>query len=618
MNFKNLFVILACPLLHAQELKNTEIEELVVFGNRIQLPIAASSRNIQVITKEQIKKLPARSISEILSFVAGVDIRQRGPFGTQADVSLDGGSFEQTLILLNGIKISDAQTAHNTLNLPLPTELIDRIEILRGPAARIYGINSLTGAINIVTKNPQENFVFAHAFSGTNYKTPEHETTATAYHNYGVQMGGGLVKETHQHQLYGSLEQGNGYRFNTGFDNVKLLYQGNVDFDTKNSLYLLGSWAQSDFGAHGFYAAPGDKDAQEIVATTLVHLGTKHQVSERLTLNSKIGYRYGYDDYRYFKHRLDVARSQHYSNVFTAEANAALKTAVGDFGLGLEHQQQQINSSNIGDHHRSNTGMYAEYKNLYFNKLDVNIGAYINYNSDFGWQVFPGFDLNYSFSDSFSVLANAGSSTRIPSFTDLYLDQRPGNIGNPNLHQEKSFQWEGGFKYSLHKTNVKVIYFNRAISNFIDWTRAESTVPFQAQNFADNKVQGLTVNWNQGLKTTGPNQWRWQASYTYLNSEMSNLEAGILSKYTVNNLRHQIITTLSYSHHKGWSVLFANRYNDRASYKDYFLMDLRVSKQFKSIQVYADGQNLLNQRFIEAGAFPMPGLWTTIGIKVLL
>src|SRR5690606_23168265 len=101
------------------------------------------------------------------SYISGVDIRQRGPFGTQTDISIDGGTSEQTLVLLNGVKMIDAQTAHNMMNIPVPLSAIDHIEVLRGAAARIYGINALTGAINIVTKKGTRSSVAADVQVGS-------------------------------------------------------------------------------------------------------------------------------------------------------------------------------------------------------------------------------------------------------------------------------------------------------------------------------------------------------------------------------------------------------------------------------------------------------------------
>lgn len=127
----------------------TNLNEVIINQNRLQIPFSKQTRNIQIITQEDIKRLPAKSVNELLAYINGVDIRQRGPFGSQADVTIDGGSFEQTLILLNGAKISDPQTAHHSLNLPIPTDAIERIEIIKGPASRIYGINSQIGRAHV-------------------------------------------------------------------------------------------------------------------------------------------------------------------------------------------------------------------------------------------------------------------------------------------------------------------------------------------------------------------------------------------------------------------------------------------------------------------------------------
>ncbi|WP_372473389.1 TonB-dependent receptor [Capnocytophaga sp. ARDL2] len=108
------------------------MSELVITKEPLEMPFGESTRSVQIITKEDIRKLPVSSINELLAYASGVDVRQRGPFGSQADVSIDGGTFEQTMILWNGMKVGDALTAHHNLNLPIPFEAIERIEILKG------------------------------------------------------------------------------------------------------------------------------------------------------------------------------------------------------------------------------------------------------------------------------------------------------------------------------------------------------------------------------------------------------------------------------------------------------------------------------------------------------
>src|SRR5690606_15934137 len=115
-----------------------------------------------------IESLPVQSVNELLSYVAGVDVRQRGPWGSQADISIDGGTFEQVTYLINGIKMNDPQSGHNSMNIPIPINAIERIEVLRGSAARVYGVNSLTGAINIITVKPNKSGAEIQLDGGTN------------------------------------------------------------------------------------------------------------------------------------------------------------------------------------------------------------------------------------------------------------------------------------------------------------------------------------------------------------------------------------------------------------------------------------------------------------------
>lgn len=584
------------------------MEEMVIQSNRLQIPISEQNRNITIVSAAQIEKLPGKSLNELLSYTSGVDIRQRGPFGTQSDISLDGGSFEQTVILLNGIKITDAQTAHNTLNIPLPTEAIERLEILRGPAARIYGVNSLTGAINIVTKSPKESGFFAHLFTGTNFKKDE-EGKKEMYNGRGAQIGGTFVGKNHTQQLYGTHESGSGYRYNTAYHNNRLWYQSAYELNENNRIEAMAGWVRSSFGANGFYAAPGDKESKEVVSTTMVALKSHHRLSDRFTLSPQIGYRYNYDDYRYFRHEYSKARSQHYTNALTAEVSGNYVASFGSFGFGAESRYEKIHSSNIGDHERENYGMYAEFRTLELPKMDITLGTYINYNSSFGWQAFPGLDMSYALNTHFKWILNAGTSQRIPSFTDLYLNQRPGNIGNPLLVDEQAYQVETGYKYRKNNWEAKGFLFYRSINHFIDWTRESADEPWQANNVGKNK----TVGSNVGV-TYSSTHWKNSLEYTYLSPKMSTTEQR-LSKYRLENLKHQLVHTLTYQNN-GFTALLANRYLNRITHADYFLTDVRLSYTLNSFTYYIDGQNLWDKTYIEAGAVPMPGRWFSIGIKI--
>jgi vitamin B12 transporter len=177
----------------------TNLNEVLIKENRIRLPFSQQNRNLTIIDQQKIKSLPVRSVSELLSFVSGVDVRQRGPAGSQADIGMDGGTFDQTLVLLNGVKVSDPQTGHNMMNLPVSIDDIDHIEVLRGSASRIYGLNAITGAINIVTRTAVQSGVSANVFAGSSLK--KDEVSGDAYANYGIRATGDLVLKSSSHMF---------------------------------------------------------------------------------------------------------------------------------------------------------------------------------------------------------------------------------------------------------------------------------------------------------------------------------------------------------------------------------------------------------------------------------
>ncbi|WP_270090376.1 TonB-dependent receptor plug domain-containing protein [Sphingobacterium sp. SYP-B4668] len=592
----------------------TKLSEVQIQQNRLHLPFSKQSRNIQIITSEDIQKLPGSSLNEILQFANGVDIRQRGPFGSQADISIDGGSFEQTILLLNGVKMADPQTAHHALNLPIPIDAIERIEIIRGPASRIYGINSLTGAINIVTKKTTENSLQAHAYIGSSFQGNE-EKANRKYYGAGGQIGGTWYREKHNHLFAYNYQKSSGQRYNTASENNKLYYQGEYVPDSANQLNWAAGYIDNKFGANGFYAAPGDVESEEKVETVFAMISSKHQLTPRLAFSPRISNRYNEDDYRYYRHDFSKARSIHFNNAFSMELNGVYQTSFGDFGIGFESRWEKINSSNIGRHERNNQGAYAEFKTEQVQNLMINIGTYINYNSDYGWQLFPGIDLGYDVAPKWKLVFNAGSSQRIPSFTDLYL-QQTGNIGNPSLLSEQAYQVESGVKYIDNNLIAQVGYFYRSIHDFIDWTRPEETVPYQPFNLGKNNVNGINTSLQYRIGDRQDiNRYSINIGYNYLHPSTKKADQQIDSKYAIESLRHQAIANLTFQH-RDWSITTANRFQERISYRAYFLSDIKLAYQLRNIHLYMDAQNIFDVSYIESGAVPMPGRWYSIGVKL--
>jgi vitamin B12 transporter len=604
--------------LSSKQDSTTRLNEVLVKENRIKLPFSQQNRNLTIIDREKIKSLPVRSVSELLSYVSGVDVRQRGPAGTQADISMDGGTFDETLVLLNGVKVSDPQTGHNMMNLPISIDDIDHIEVLRGSASRIYGLNAITGAINIVTRNAVKTGVIADVFAGSSLK--KDATSGDTYANYGVRVSGDLALNSSSHMFSAGQEASNGYRYNTAFNNQKLYYQGRVNTGATDHLDLMAGYIHNNFGANAFYAAPGDKEAEETVKTTLASVAYTSNITPNWTMVPRISYRYNIDDYLYIKQKPNLFHNHHETGVLDAELNNTFETSIGTFGLGFEGRFEDINSSNLGKRKRNNGGIYGEYKFRPIERLLVNVGSYLNYNSDYGWQAFPGIDAGYTITGNWKAFVNLGTGQRLPTYTDLYY-KGPTNIGNDQLKAEKSKFAEGGIRYNDEQLSFNASYFSRRITNFIDWVKAVQTDPWQPQNFSEVTSKGFTLSADYRVKGVNENDalnnLRVGASYTNLNpSFKATIANANFSRYALESLRNQLSATLTAGLYHVLDLTLAARYCERINYKSYTVMDTRLNFKQKNYSIYADAANLFNVQYIESGAVPMPGTWLTLGLKV--
>jgi vitamin B12 transporter len=604
----------------AQSLKTdstTHLNEVLVNENRIKIPFSQQNRNLTIIDQAKIKSLPVRSVAELLSYVSGVDVRQRGPAGSQADISMDGGTFDETLVLLNGVKVSDPQTGHNMMNLPISIDDIDHIEVLRGSASRIYGLNAITGAINIVTRNVVKTGVTANVFAGSSLK--KDELSGDTYANYGIRVSGDLALKSSNHLFSVGQEASNGYRYNTAFNNQKLYYQGRINTKGTDHLDLMAGYIHNNFGANAFYAAPGDKEAEETVKTTLASVSYTTNITPNWTLTPRVSYRYNIDDYLYIKQTPNQFHNHHETGVLDAEINNTFETKIGTFGLGFEGRFEDINSSNLGKRNRNNGGFYGEYKFRPIERLSINLGSYLNYNSDYGWQAFPGIDAGYTIIGNWKAFVNLGTGQRLPTYTDLYY-KGPTNIGNDQLQAEKSKFAEGGLKYSDEQLTFNASYFSRKITNFIDWVKAQQTDPWMPQNFSDVTTNGFTISADYRVKglteNQGLNSLRVGASYTNLDpSYKTTIANANFSRYALESLRNQMSGTLNAGIYNMFDLTLTARYCERINYKSYTVMDARINFKQKHYSIYADGANLFDVQYIESGAVPMPGTWLTLGIK---
>jgi vitamin B12 transporter len=219
--------------------KNLDLEEVIISAQRAPIIYSQLSRHVTTINEDEIQLMPVSSLDEILENFSGIDVRQRGANGIQSDISIRGGSFDQNLILLNGVNISDPQTGHHSLNLPIDLNSIERIEILEGPGSRVFGPNAFSGAINIITNQSDKNYTKAGFTAG----------------DFGL-FSGNLVssiklKKTKQFISF-SKSRSNGYIKNTDYEQNNIFYNLNYGSDIGKIDFQIG-YTDKEFGANSFY-----------------------------------------------------------------------------------------------------------------------------------------------------------------------------------------------------------------------------------------------------------------------------------------------------------------------------------------------------------------------------
>lgn len=590
------------------------LEDVVIQENRITSTLSEQNRSITILDQAIIQSLPIQSINELLTYVAGVDMRQRGPWGVQSDVSLDGGTFDQTLVLIDGIKISDPQTGHLMMNIPIDVSNIERIEIIHGAAARVYGINALNGAINIITKKIKQNKIDLHTYVGSSFS--KDTSTNRFYAGYGIDVTGMFQTQSSSHLLSLQKMQSSGYRYNTAFDVQKAFYKNSVQLGKGNSLHFLLGHISNDFGANAFYAAPNDIESKEKVQTTLSGISAILPITHYWTLKPTLSYRHNKDDYIFKRQDPAYYRNIHHTNVVDLEINNTIASRIGIWGVGLEMRNEGINSNSLGKDARQNFGLFTEYKLDKINRLYFQMGTYINYNSTFGWQILPGLDVGYQLTSQLKGFANIGTGQRLPTYTDLYY-KGPSNIGNEHLMPEKSLYWEGGFKFHENNLNASLSYFQRNTSDFIDWVKDSLTAPWQPNNFSKIKMQGFRFSSDYRFYSNNNNlNILAGISYTWLNAKIiQNEQQHLISQYALENLKHQLVGRLNVNYRNKIDFTIAGKYQERLTYKDYFLLDARIKYKIHSFQIYADWNNILNVQYVEAGAVPMNGSWLSIGCR---
>ena len=585
------------------------LKEVVVKENRMQIPFLKVSQNITLITKANIQATPARSVQEVLAFTPGIDVRQRGISGVQADIGIRGGSFEQTLILVNGIKLSDPQTGHHMMNIPVPLQAIERIDVLKGPGSRIFGQNAYAGAINIITALPEKKSIVVQGFGGD-------------FGMLGGNVYAALPIRKYKQVVSASHDASKGYWHNSDFKVSNMYYESGFNLNKKNQIRTMVGYSLRDFGANGFYSNrfPDQWEATKILLASVSHTYT----NKNLYIQTRGYWRKNDDEFRLKRNEPAFYTNIHKTEVLAAEINATYTSKFGKTDFGTENRKELISSNNLGDRDRMLSGVVLEHRVEFLKNADLRAGVYSNYYSEYGWKHFPGAELGYQLSTQSRVYANFGKSYRIPTYTELYY-QDPSNTSNPKLKPEESLSYEAGYKFNSKKISAEVVVFNRNSSNMIDYFRPASDSAINPNKWSPSNIGSVTflgietaINYAVNLVSNKVSLQNIGLSYNYIDASVDK-EASIESRYALSALKQQLIGRIQLNFFKVADLNINMRYIERISLSPYFLLDSKLNlKLAHNAGCYMEVSNISSTNYIEAGYLQMPGRWFKVGLQLTI
>jgi vitamin B12 transporter len=610
-----------------------DIEEITVIGEKSSVVFPQVARMVAVIRQDEIAAAPVQSLQDLLEYLASVDIRQRGADGVQADVSIRGGSFDHTMVLINGIVISDPQTGHFNLDIPVDIDAIQRIEILSGPATRVYGSGAFTGAINIVVK-PGNNNHYKAVFTGGKY----------GYYRFGLGTTAITGKLNNFINLGHSTSAG--YAHNTDFTTDNFYYTGRYASD-HNVVSLQAGYQQKEAGSNGFYS-PRYPDQYEKNSTSIISLDIR--TGSKIIFHSTSSWRMKQDHFMLERQRPEFYQNFHKNYVFGSQFTGQFTARHLLTTAGVDFRSENILSTNLGldivhpvkisgedslfyqkQYSRSSISWFQEHK-YDFGKLSITAGYMLNWNSDYSEKpsFFPGLDINYFISDDIRTFVSINRAIRFPSFTDMFYTD-PSHQGSQFLEPDHLVSMEGGIHANLKFIAASVALHKSIGKDIIDWLWSFETNRYSPVNLESYSAEGIEVSAKVPMADIiGPRSpvYYIAIGYNYLNINKSLPDS--VSKYY--NLKHKLVISLKHKIYGNiWAAWYLN-YQDRlgsyiqfdavekeyflTAYKPFFLLDGSLAWETKHLTFFTEISNLLNTRYVDAGSIDQPGRWFKAGIKM--
>ncbi|MDC1022064.1 TonB-dependent receptor [Schleiferiaceae bacterium] len=653
-----------------------ELNEVEVNASLGKETYASATKQITILTAKEIQELPVTNINELLDYIAGVDMRQRGPLDVQADLGVRGGTFDQTLVLVNGVRMNNPQTGHHNMNLPVPLVMIERIELIHGGATNAHGIGAMTGVLNIILKSPQKKLNAGYALT-----TGQHNLLNSSFYA-GKKVGKWGVQFGQQGQ------QTAGYIANTDFKSQKFILNLERDYKLgkeKGTFSVFYAENQKSFGAQNYYTS-AFPDQFEATSTRVFALGLAETIGQKTDFKTNINFVSGTDRFELYRETAglggfdasevayDKLPSGSYYRAADGDSAATFyggpnfhRTLVFNLNsrlthrwngehetsLGYNQRYDEIHSNvlggDFGDIHlvpgwdgytmdkgasTTDFSWFGEHKFIR-GRYQLRAGGMLNYHDgpsqDSSYFFAPSMDALYRLTKESSLYATVNRSMRYPTYTDLYYN-RGGAQGSINLKPETSWNYEAGYKAKEGNLDLNGVLFHRRSADLIDWvTYADIPDTAFASNITSLALTGIEGGLSYNAKKRKQMLRRAAVEATLMKG--NSAEVDYSSLYALDYLQAKITARATQKLGLGFFANYALTIQDRmgtynsagteVDYKPFALLDLKLyyapaggifKRQFP-FQAFININNTLDANYYDRGNVVQPGRWISSGFE---
>ncbi|MBO9617305.1 MAG: TonB-dependent receptor [Dyadobacter sp.] len=635
-----LLLPLISTLALAQEIS---LDPVTVTSSLVEKRASQTGRNIAVIKGEYFQQLPVHSIDDLLRYMPGVEIQARGPQGSQSDIVLRGGTFQQVLVILDGIRLNDPNTGHFNSYIPISPAEIERIEVLKGASSALYGSDAVGGVIHVISKtfaarlnNAEDNSVQKTQVNGGvsagEYGLFNANVGAFVQRNKLAISGGFLSNNASGVQQRGIK----GY-FHNNTASLSLSYAISPNWN----LAVRSSYDHRDFAAQNFYTVLKSDTASEKVKMSWNQVRLGYQ-KNKTAFSVDGGFKSVQDTYLFNPHSIaNSSKSKLWQGLATLQQGLTSST---NLIAGVNFQQRNIKSNDRGNHTLNQLAPFVSVVQNIGEDFTVTPSVRMDWRESIGTEVSPQINLSYK-KAGWQLRASAGKTIRDADFTERFNNYAKklvtgGSVGNPDLKAERSFSYEAGADWFLTSSpaaqlKVSGTFFQRRQKDLIDYVTTPYAQMPRKDNLSPTGTFGLALNIAE-VNTTGF-ELDIQSANTISEHQKLLLNAGLTWLNSDN--KSQIQSFYLSSHAKflanfsgiyqidGFSLSVNGLYKKRAEReasaieaaisKNYFILNVKVEYAFlkRQLGIFVQADNAFDKQYSDILGSVMPGRWIMGGVR---